>query len=88
MVNVQGNSLIGKKTLFFSDDLGSNVIVEKNQTKKREALVNVVHLIQIVSMMTFENANKKLFLDYEGNIKLAKAIWEVLIREILKMTCG
>lgn len=50
--------------------------------------MNVVHLIQIVSMMTFENANKKLFLDYEGNIKLAKDIWEDLIREILKMTCG
>lgn len=52
MVNVQGNSIIGKILHFFSDDLVSNVIVENDLTKKREALVNVVHLIQIVSMMT------------------------------------
>lgn len=56
--------------------------------QRREALVNVVHLIQPGNMMTFENANEGLFVNYEGNIKLAKAIWEDLIRGILKMTCG
>lgn len=47
----------------------------------------MVYLIQSGSMMDFENANKGLFLAYEGNIKLAKAIWEDLIRGILKMAC-
>lgn len=46
--------------------------------------MNVVHLIQAGNVMSFGKANIGLFLDYEGNIKLAKAIWEDLIRRIFK----
>lgn len=38
-------------------------------------------------MMTFETVNKGLSVDFEGNLKIAKAIWKDLIRGILKMTC-
>ena len=44
--------------------------------------MNVVHLIQAGNMMAFRKANKGLFSDYEGNIKLTKAIWEDSIRGV------
>jgi len=46
--------------------------------------VNVVHLIQAGNVMLFGKANKGLLLDFEANIKLAKAIWEDSIRRIFK----
>lgn len=46
--------------------------------------MDLVHLIQAGNIMPFGKANKGLFLDYEGNIKLAKAIWGDLIRRMVK----